>query len=229
MPRRRFAKNPVGYVKPPFISFNSHDYEAPVLRNENMIITSIDPGVVNCGIYIVSINTKTKEKKSLYMARLEFNKGSDPYSESIKKFEKLESENSYFSASHYIVIESQMAISYKNTRIGQHLISFFMTFLRNKGNRPLVIEFNSQSKTRLLGCPSGMKKPQYKVWCKDKALEILGDREGTSEKKFITYLENSKKKDDMGDAICQSEAWLMVYNGEAVSIPKPFSRFVIEE
>ena len=43
-----------------------------------------------------------------------------------------------------------MAISYDNTRMGQHLITFFMTFLKNKGNRPIIIEFNSQSKNKVI-------------------------------------------------------------------------------
>ncbi len=228
MSKRRFTRyskmNPVGAPKPPFNAFNPHDYESPVLRNENMIITSIDPGIVNCGIYINCINTKTNAKKSLYLARLEFNKSTDHYTESIRKFQELEEKHSYFSSSHYIVIESQMAISYHNTRMGQHLLTFFMTMLKNSGNRPIIIEFNSQSKTRLLGCPKGLKKPEYKVWCKEKAVELLKSRENDSEDKFINCLEKSKKKDDMGDAICQCEAWLMVYNGEAISVPKPVSR-----
>lgn len=228
MPRagyRKYSKaNPVGYSKPPFISYNPHDYEAPVLRNENMIITSIDPGIVNCGIYINCYNTKTSKKQSIYLARLEFNKGMDHYAESIKKLQELEKEHSYFSSSHYIVIESQMAISYQNTRMGQHLITFFMTFMKNKGNRPLIIEFNSQSKTRLLGCPKGMKKPQYKIWCREKALEILESRKNDKESKFISCMKLAKKKDDMGDAVCQCEAWMMVYNGEGIMVPKPVSR-----
>ena len=99
-----------------------------------------------------------------------------------------------------------------------------MTMLKNKGNRPIIIEFNSQSKTRLLGCPKGLKKPEYKVWCREKASELLKSRENESEEKFINCLEKAKKKDDMGDAVCQCEAWLMVYSGEAITVPKPVSR-----
>ena len=78
-------------------------------------------------------------------------------------------------------------------------------------------------KTRLLGCPKGLKKPEYKVWCREKAIELLKSR-GEREEKFINFLKNSKKKDDMGDAICQCEAWLMVYKGEAIQVPKPVVR-----
>ena len=217
-------KNPVGSFKPPFIDFNPHDLEAPVVRNNNLLVTSIDPGIVNCGVYVNCIDLKTNEKKSLYLSKLEFNKEDNHYVSCIKILIDLEEKYGYFSSSHYIIIESQMAISYSNTRMGQHLITFFMTYLRNKGNRPIIIEFNSQSKTRLLGCPKGLKKPEYKVWCKDKALELLKSRNSEYEQKFINCLEKAKKKDDMGDAICQAEAWITVFGGEGIKIPKPFFR-----
>ena len=107
----------------------------------------------------------------------------------------------------------------------KHLITYFTTKLKDKGNRPLVIEFNSQSKTRLLGCPKGMKKYQYKKWCKEKAVEILKSRKSDKEDKFIKKLEVTKKADDMGDAICQLHAWKMVLDGEAIKVPKPVSRY----
>lgn len=229
----RFNKNnPVGYSKPPFASFNPHDLDAPVMRNENMIMVSIDPGIVNCGIYVACYNTVTKEYKSLYLSRLEFNRGENHYINSMKILDQLEEKEKYFSSAHYIIIESQMAVSYDNTRMAQHLITYFTTKLRNKGNRPLVIEFNSQSKTRLLGCPKGMKKPDYKKWCRDKAITILKERENESEVKFIKCIQNARKSDDMGDAVCQLHAWMSVYNGEAIQVPKPVTRtpqVIIEE
>lgn len=221
----RYSKaNPVGFSKPPFAAFNPHSHESPVMRNENMIITSIDPGIVNCGVYVNCINTKEKTEKSLFLGKLEFNTGENHYVTSIEKFDELEEKQKFFSSSHYIVIESQMAVSYDNTRMAQHLITYFCTKLKNKGNRPIIIEFNSQSKTRLLECPKGMKKHQYKKWCKEKAVEILKSRKSKSEEKFIKILEVTKKADDMGDSVCQCMAWKMVLDGEAVKVPKPIMR-----
>jgi len=226
--RRRSNKaNPVSAVKPPFISYNPHDEKnSPVMKNENIIITSIDPGIVNCGIYVGCYNTKTKSHQSIFLSRLEFRKDEEShYVNSLKKLEELEKENKFFSNSHYILIESQMAISYNNTRMGQHLISFFITSLRNKGNRPLIIEINSQSKTRLLDCPKGMKKPEYKKWCKEKALSLLQEREEKDhEEAFINCIKVAKKSDDMGDSVCQYYAWICILKGEAVQTPFPFSR-----
>jgi len=221
----RFNKNnPVGLGKPPFASFNPHTRDAPVLRNDNMIIVSIDPGIVNCGVYVNCINTKTNTETSIYMARLEFNKEDNHYVASINILDQLEETEKYFSSAHYIVIESQMAISYDNTRMAQHLITYFMTKLKDQGNRPLIIEFNSQSKTRLLDCPKGMKKPQYKKWCQEKAISLLKDRNNPREEKFITCLEIVKKGDDMGDAVCQMYAWMKVMRGESIFVPKPITR-----
>lgn len=221
----RYSKmNPTGFSKPPFAAFNPHVKEAPVMRNENMIITSIDPGIVNCGIYVNCIDTKSKKQTSIFLGKLEFNDGDNHYITSINKLDKLEEEQKFFSSSHYIVIESQMAVSYDNTRMAQHLITYFSTKFKDKGNRPIIIEFNSQSKTRLLECPKGMKKHQYKKWCKDKAVEILKSRNSKSEDKFIKILEITKKADDMGDSICQCYAWKMVMDGEAIKVPKPVLR-----
>jgi hypothetical protein len=221
----RFNKNnPVGLGKPPFATFNPHSKESPVMRNNNMVIVSIDPGIVNCGIYINCIDTETGNETSIYMARLEFNREENHYASSLRVLNDLEDSEKYFSSAHYIIIESQMAISYDNTRMAQHLITYFMTKLKDQGNRPLIIEFNSQSKTRLLDCPKGMKKPQYKKWCREKAISLLEERKSKKEEKFITCLKVVKKGDDMGDAVCQMYAWMKVMNGESVFVPKPIVR-----
>ena len=119
-----------------------------------------------------------------------------------------------------------MAISYDNTRMGQHLISYFCTRFKNVGNRPRIIEFNSQSKTRLLGCPPGTSKYNYKKWCREKAIEFLTERDNEEhEKKFISCLNSSKKSDDMGDAICQTYAWIMTMEGKSLEIPLPIKKY----
>ena len=195
---RYSKKNPTGAIKPPFASFNPHSKESPVQRSEEIIITSIDPGIVNCGIYVCCFNPETGTQRSLYLGKLEFNDGDNHYITSAEKLDKIEENKNLFSSSHYIIIESQMAVSYDNTRMAQHLITYFTTKLKDKGNRPLVIEFNSQSKTRLLECPKGLKKHQYKKWCKEKAVELLKERNSDKEEKYIEIIQKTKKADDMG-------------------------------
>ena len=157
--RRQFRTNKnISSAQKPYHIFNPHNQTAPVLRNNNIIIVSIDPGIVNCGIYIGYYDIVSKETSSLYMARLSFNKSTNHYIESINQLKELEEKNNYFSLAHFILVESQMSISYNNTRMGQHLLTLISTLVKNKGNRPLVLEYNSQSKTKLLGCPKKNEK-----------------------------------------------------------------------
>lgn len=225
---KRYAGNKkIGNLRPPFCEYNPHDaeYESPVMRNQNMIITSIDPGIVNCGIYVCCYNTEKKTHSSLLLSCLAFNKGDNHYIESMKQLNKIEEEHGFFKNSHYIVIESQMTVSYDNTRMCQHLISYFMSTYRNQGNRPLVIEITSQAKTRLLGCPKGLTKYQYKKWCVSKALSFLEERKNEKETNFIHSIKACKKKDDKGDVICQYQAWLLILEGEAMKPTLPAKRY----
>ena len=223
---KKFAANKhLGNLKPPFCEFNAHDYEAPVMRSENMLITSIDPGIVNCGVYVSCYNTEKKVHSSLYLARLTFDRANNHYNESIKKLEELEEKYHFFSNSHYIVIESQMTVSYDNTRMCQHLITYFMSAMKNKGSRPVVIEITSRAKTKLLECPKGLSKYQYKKWCTEKAITFLKERKNDKEEDYINSLQTTKKKDDMGDAICQYYAWFKIMDGEAMQPTLPTKRY----
>ena len=225
----KFTNQPIN-GKPPYAVFIPHSTESPVTQNDNILITSIDPGIKNCGVYVNCFNVKTKKHTSVYLSRLDFSKENNHYISCIKQFDELEREHQYFSKSHYIVIEAQMTISYDNTRMGQHIISYFCTKLKNRGNMPHIIEFNSQAKTRLLGCPKGMKKQQYKRWCKQKAVDFLENRDNQEhEKEFAKCIKNSTKGDDMGDSVCQCYAWIMVLEGEVrPSLPIKKESLIIE-
>ena len=230
----KFAKYQPVNGKPPYAVYNAHSHHSPLMNNDNIIITSIDPGIKNCGVYVDCFNTVTKEHTSILLTRLDFSKSDtdNHYVSCIKQFDELEREHQYFSKSHYIVVESQMTISYDNTRMGQHILTYFCTKLKNRGNMPHVIEFNSQAKTRMLGCPKGMKKQQYKRWCKQKAMEFLKERSNqTHEDAFIKKIKTATKGDDMGDSVCQCYAWIMLLEGDnKPQLPvKEESEFVIEE
>lgn len=222
---RKYQRNghnkKIGTMKLPFCEFNPHEKPAPVIKNDNIIVTSIDPGIVNCGVYVCCYNLKEKTHKSLFLARLTFNQSENYYIESMKQFERLEKENGFFSASHYIVIESQMTISYDNTRLCQHLITYFMHTMKNKGSLPLVIEITSQAKTRLLGCPKKLTKYQYKKWAAEKAVELLEDRGEECEEKYVQSIMTNSKKDDKSDAICQYYAWIKIMEGEGMKPTLP--------
>lgn len=220
--------------KPPYRVFNSHSHPSPVMNNDNIIITSIDPGIKNCGIYVNCFNSKTKKHTSLFLSKLNFTtdqENDNRYVNSIKQLDAIEREHEYFSKSHYIVIETQMTISYDNTRMGQNLLTYFTTKYKNRGNMPHVIEFDSKGKTKMLGCPTGMKKQEYKRWCKQKALELLKDRDNEEhEKSFYNIIKQATKGDDMGDCVCQCYAWIKLLEGEVKpDLPIKEEGFTIEE
>ena len=231
---RKFSnkKNPTNYnSKPPYIIYNPHSCDAPVIdpeQKDKITITTIDPGRINCGIYVGNYYKDEDKYWSKYLARLNFVTSEEDkahYVESVKVLDKLEEDYSYFSQSHYIVIESQMAISYENTRMGQHLISYFITKFRNKGNCPLVVEINSKIKTKLLGCPDKLSKYQYKKWCREKALNLLETKgiNDENKNKFIDLINSNKKSDDMGDVICYFEAWSKIMSCKDNQFPSPSS------
>ena len=133
----------------------------------------------------------------------------------MEKLDQLEEDYKFFSSSQYIVIESQMHNVNLNTRICQHLISYFMTKFKDKGNRPIVVEIASQAKYRMLKCPLGMEKTRRKNWAAKKAVELLRERENdTDELEHICEIESSSKRDDMGDAVCQYYAFFEMLKGK---------------
>ena len=192
--------------------FNPHDLQGEPIIDKEVIVVSIDPGIVNCGIYICKKDIKTKKKTSLYLDNMKFCEGmaeaENFYYNSLKFLDTLEAETHLLSSAHYIIVEAQMRHN-RNTRVGQHLMTYFMTRLRNKGNRPWIIEITAKAKTNSLGCPK-MDKPAYKKWCANRAIDLLQQRKSKDERMFISSLRNAKKKDDMGDVICQYEAWDLI-------------------
>ena len=223
---RKFSKNSKKKSSP-YAEFNPHTVESPVMRNKNIIITSIDPGIVNCGIYTAAYDTETLKIKSIYLEKLVFNREGNHYLDSLKQLLELEDNHKIFSSSHYIIIESQMTVNYDLVRMGQHLISFFLTKLKNQGNRPLVIEISNQAKTQLIDekKPKGLTKYQYKKWCTEQAIVFLNEKGGEEEKDYIHKLETSKKKDDMGDSVCQFMAWIKIMEGEYSRPTLPIKRY----
>jgi len=224
---KKFSKaSNVKKEKKPYSEINPHSVEAPVMRNKNIIITSIDPGIVNCGIYVSAYNTENNTHKSIYLQKLVFNTSDNHYLDSFKQLEDLEEKFNLFSKSHYIVIESQMTVNYDLVRMGQHLISYFLTRLKDRGNRPLLIEINSQAKTKLLKCPVRGNKYEYKKWCIQKAIDFLKERDNFEEEKnYLFALENKGKKDDMSDAVCQYYAFLEILLGECDRPTLPVKRY----
>ena len=117
----------------------------------------------------------------------------------------------------YFVIEQQVSFgtshNVKALKLAQHCISYFMIYY---GREKQVIEYPAYNKTKLLGCAKdtcikqgkesykSIDKPQRKKWAVVKALSILKAR-GDHENEHV--INQSKKKDDLSDVICQLQAF----------------------
>lgn len=188
-------------------------------------ITSIDPGIVNLGLYIGffwdngTVSSHTLETLNFAEADRSGEKISiQKYDQAI---EMLDEYLPIIENTHYVVIESQLTTNPDAVRMLQHLITYFTLRLKDKGCKPIIIEFSSLLKTKSLGGPVGKKKGQTadkakkerKEWCRAKAQEIfetLGDPFlERVVKKRAKRGEGKSKYDDKGDVVCQFWAFLL--------------------
>lgn len=115
---------------------------------------------------------------------------------------------------HYIVIERQLPQNYKRVRISQHIISYFLTQLKDKGKLPSIFEIDSKLKGKMLLAP---KHCDLKAWSITKAQEILNNR---NDKYSLEVIASFRKKDDLSDSIIQIEA-LFLFWGFSSQDQKP--------
>jgi hypothetical protein len=118
----------------------------------------------------------------------------------------------------YILIESQLPINYDAVRMSQHLITFLMMNLANKGVKPMICEIDTYFKSRIFNAPKKMKKPELKKWCRDQALELLKKRGDTQ---AYEALISAGKQDDMGDVVMYCEGWALAMKDGIQPIVKP--------
>lgn len=113
----------------------------------------------------------------------------------------------YWDKCSYIVIEQQMSFGKRknNTlclKIAQHALSYF-TFLYR--DLKVLMEFPAYHKTKILGAPGKMDKPERKKWAIEKAQEIWIDRDDFETARKVS---SSKKKDDMSDVLVMCMAFV---------------------
>lgn len=224
----RYAKKAPTSVKAPFIIFNPHSTQ-PCISNSDpdiIVITTIDPGIKNCAIRTSTFNIKTNISKTLLICKIDFTHVNfyehstgigieTQYYAAI--FSSLEPYERYFQYSHYIGIESQLAINYDLVRMGQHIITFLMCCTRNKGYNPLIIELDSHLKSRLLQAPPKMTKVQLKAWARAKGIELLRTN---GENDIADFVQAQKKGDDYGDVICYEKCIIIILRGQLCAIPQ---------
>lgn len=214
--------------KPPYLIFNPHTVP-PLVADPSGELHGIfiDPGIKNCAIRSSSLDRKTRAIRTNFQILINFcytppplggDGGGGDASVSTCGGARVDSESQYyqqsllylepyrewFQRSHYIVIESQLPVNYDLVRMGQHIITYLMVTVRDAGFRPLIIEIDSRLKSRLLGAPPRLTKPQLKKWCRDKALSLLKER---GDLETVTMISKQPKKDDHGDVVCYDEVW----------------------
>ena len=100
------------------------------------------------------------------------------------------------------IIEQQMSFGRKNNtmaiKLGQHCYSYF---LFNYGVFKEIMEFPAYHKTKVLGAPRKLSKPERKKWAIEKAMSLLSQR---GDNEIIDKLNSRKKRDDMSDCILMS-------------------------
>jgi len=195
-------------------------------------IMSVDPGIRNCGLRIEQrrlLDNILVDVKTVIMVRINFNE--EDHLE-CKNPETVVFDTSYYTRStdildkflpyaiqcQYILIESQLPINYSMVRMSQHIITYLCLGVKNRGYRPLIIEIDPHLKSRLLHAPGKMKKPELKKWCRQKALDVLSARGDNVGHDAILKV---GKGDDMGDTVCQCEAWWVILCGQLHAPPLP--------
>jgi hypothetical protein len=113
----------------------------------------------------------------------------------------------YFDQCSYIILEQQMSFGKRknNTlclKIAQHAFSYFTIFYRDFKT---ILDFPAYHKTKILGAPEKMDKPQRKKWAIEKAQEIWIDRNDFN---TASKVQSAKKRDDLSDVLVQCMAFV---------------------
>lgn len=117
---------------------------------------------------------------------------------------------SIYQECHYFLIERQMSVNYKATRIGQHTLSYFLINMTDAPLLPDIIEMHPKVKGNELGGAVGLSYDQLKQWSVGKAIDMLNVRGDTFSIEVLEYFK--KKRDDLSDCICMIEAAASIYN-----------------
>lgn len=191
-----------------------------------MIGVFIDPGIRNCAIRVCKNDLITKKIETIAQLKFDFKTKKNNYNEFNYEdtfyysncYDILTENIDLFIFSHYIVIEKQLKLNFDLTKLSHHLISFFLIKLKNLGFRPLIYEIDPKQKSHQLGGKFKMTKPELKIWCKNKAIEILKNREDND---TLEFLLQCKKQDDHGDTICYDEVWWKYLENNIYNIKIP--------
>jgi hypothetical protein len=229
--RKRFSKQS---DKSPYVIFNPHTTKPCTPYQDGSIVTTcIDPAILNCAFRTAVYDINTRKSRTLFMLKFDFTESSSKFSTLghygmetryySTIYETLAPYEEYFLASQYICIESQMSFNYQMTRMGQHLISYMMQTVRNKGAKPLIIEICSKTKSQMLNAPPKLNSAQLKLWAHEMGIKYL-EADGEIERaNFLRSLPKTGKNkgNDYGDVICYEKCLLLLLSQGICKIPTP--------
>jgi hypothetical protein len=214
-----------------FSIFNPHDTINPSMNEGWIQVGSIDPAIYNFALRVERWYPDGKIE-TIFFSHTNFTISDD------KKVPEVGKENFYYVNSlnilqefcskyleqcHYICIESQLSFAYDMVRISSHIISAMCVYLKDKGNRPLILEIDPKLKTKLLGAPPMRKKKDVKNWCINKAFELFKAENDTESLQFMNRMKATLKADDVGDTKCQLQAMIVLL--KEGSLPKTNNDF----
>lgn len=124
--------------------------------------------------------------------------------------------------SRLIVIERQMAINVKSSKIFQHVLSTLLVHVNNFNHPCVITDVSPKLKGTVLGAPKKITQNELKKWGVDTALEILEKRgDDFSSKVILHHKGRTKTKgDDLADTIIQLEALVATWGGMTLIVPE---------
>jgi hypothetical protein len=175
-------------------------------------IVSIDPATDNFGFRIEErypnrITTIAFDKVKFDRSIVE--SGSSILYNQIYEF--LDRYKQYYPSCHIFLIERQMAINYRATRIGQAVISYFIMQSRSNTGHSIVVEIDPKIKGKMLG---------------DCCINLFTIRQDCDGYKILM---SHKKRDDLADTVIQIEAFFKRIGLRLTTSPPQRPCFVIED
>ena len=201
--------------KPHSGEFTAHAFHTINLEERDwpdvIKIISIDPAIRNLAIRVESrgIRSSNYPIKTLVFDKLHIKEIDRKVEDNVDSLyllvtKFLDKYLDIFKSCHMVLIERQLAINNKASRISQHLLTYFMIHLRDLPTLPMIFEVDPKLKGRELGASSHLNERGLKLWSVDVCKSILTKRKDYD---GLEILEKHKKKaDDLADCVCQIEA-----------------------
>lgn len=116
----------------------------------------------------------------------------------------------YWEECDFVLIEHQMNINTMALKMAQNCFTYFvMKYIEQvTSGKKTIIDYAAYHKTKILGAPKKMTKPQRKKWAITTGMGILVERK--DEENIQTVL-SMKKRDDANDCLTQTQSFKIQY------------------